>query len=435
MADKAAAAAAKAKGNAALTGGDFAGAVAAYTEAIGHDPNDKVFYSNRSAAYAQMKDWDKALEDGKKCVEVDPTFAKGYGRAGAAFHGLGQYAEAIDIFSKGLEVDGSVATLQQGLAAAQQAMQSSAANPIAQLFKDPANLQKLAMNPTTMGFLNQPDFVQKLQEIGQNPAKLQEHQSDERIMAALGVMLGGGGPGAPGGGEQAEAPAPAPPPPPEPAPAPPPPVELTEEEKEKLAIHEKAEERKKAATALYKAAGKLKKDPEAKAAKVKEALAAFTEAAEIEPTNMAYLNNRAACLYELKQYEDCRAECKKALEVGRENRADFPMLAKALAREGNCYFDEKDYKAAMDCYERAQMEDYQDSVHMKNQKAKKLQKKLDAAEFLDEGKSEEAKAKGNELFKAGDFQGSLKHYTEAIASVAHSHSSPTIFAQAPGLIS
>ena len=429
MADKAAAAAAKAKGNAALTGGDFAGAVAAYTEAIGHDPNDKVFYSNRSAAYAQMKDWDKALEDGKKCVEVDPTFAKGYGRAGAAFHGLGQYAEAIDIFSKGLEVDGSVATLQQGLAAAQQAMQSSAANPIAQLFKDPANLQKLAMNPTTMGFLNQPDFVQKLQEIGQNPAKLQEHQSDERIMAALGVMLGGGGPGAPGGGEQAEAPAPAPPPPPEPAPAPPPPVELTEEEKEKLAIHEKAEERKKAATALYKAAGKLKKDPEAKAAKVKEALAAFTEAAEIEPTNMAYLNNRAACLYELKQYEDCRAECKKALEVGRENRADFPMLAKALAREGNCYFDEKDYKAAMDCYERAQMEDYQDSVHMKNQKAKKLQKKLDAAEFLDEGKSEEAKAKGNELFKAGDFQGSLKHYTEAIASVAHS--SPTIFAPSP----
>ena len=121
----------------------------------------------------------------------------------------------------------------------------------------------------------------------------------------------------------------------------------------------------------------------------------------------------------------------KALEVGRENRADYVMLAKALAREGNCYFDEKDYKAAMDCYERAQMEDYQDSVHMKNQKAKKLQKKLDAAEFLDEGKSEEAKAKGNELFKAGDFQGSLKHYTEAIASVAHS--SPTIFAQAPGL--
>ena len=85
MADKAAAAAAKAKGNAALTGGDFAGAVAAYTEAIGHDPNDKVFYSNRSAAYAQMKDWDKALQDGQKCIELEPTFVKGYGRAGAAF--------------------------------------------------------------------------------------------------------------------------------------------------------------------------------------------------------------------------------------------------------------------------------------------------------------------------------------------------------------
>ena len=32
---------------------------------------------------------------------------------------------------------------------------------------------------------------------------------------------------------------------------------------------------------------------------------------------MAYLNNRAACMFELKQYDECLEECKKALEVGR----------------------------------------------------------------------------------------------------------------------
>lgn len=159
MVDKAAAAASKAKGNGCLTGGDFQGAVDAYTEAIGHDPTDKVFYSNRSAAYASMKNFEKALEDGNKCVELEPSFAKGYGRAGAALHGLGRYEEAVTIYKKGLDVDSSNAQLKQGLDAAQAAAASVGANPIAQLFSDPTNLQKLAMNPTTMGFLQQPDFV------------------------------------------------------------------------------------------------------------------------------------------------------------------------------------------------------------------------------------------------------------------------------------
>ena len=115
----------------------------------------------------------------------------------------------------------------------------------------------------------------RIQEIAQNPSKFNEHVKDERIMAALSVMMGMGGPGGPGGAD-AEAPAPAPPPPPAPEPAPPP-RELTEEEKETLAIHEKAEVEKKKAAELYAAAGKLKKDPVAKAAKVQEALDAVGE--------------------------------------------------------------------------------------------------------------------------------------------------------------
>lgn len=161
MVDTAAAAAAKVKGNGCLTSGDFQGAVDAYTEAIGHDPTDKVFYSNRSAAHASMKNFEKALEDGKKCVELDPSFSKGYGRAGAALHGMGQYEEAVAMYNKGLEVEPGSAQLKQGLEAAKSAAASMGANPIAQLFSDPTNLQKLASNPTTLGFLQQPDFVKK----------------------------------------------------------------------------------------------------------------------------------------------------------------------------------------------------------------------------------------------------------------------------------
>merc|ERR1740117_661761 len=133
MPDKAAAAAAKAKGNAALSAKDFTTAVEHYTEAIGHDPTDHVFYSNRSAAYASLQDFANALSDGQKCMEVKPEFAKGYGRAGAAFHGLGDFKEAVAAYEAGLKVDPANAALQQGLASSQQQAQA-AENPIAKLF-------------------------------------------------------------------------------------------------------------------------------------------------------------------------------------------------------------------------------------------------------------------------------------------------------------
>ena len=177
MVDTAAAAAAKAKGNGCLTSGDFQGAVDAYTEAIGHDPTDKVFYSNRSAAYASMKNFEKALEDGNKCVELEPSFSKGYGRAGAALHGMGQYEEAVTMYNKGLEVEPGSAQLKQGLEAAKSAAASAGANPIAQLFNDPTNLQKLASNPTTLGFLQQPDFVNKCDTFRPVPCHANPQQS------------------------------------------------------------------------------------------------------------------------------------------------------------------------------------------------------------------------------------------------------------------
>lgn len=47
--------AAKTRGNDAFTKGDFAKAVDEFSEAIAQDPTDAVFYSNRSGAYASLK--------------------------------------------------------------------------------------------------------------------------------------------------------------------------------------------------------------------------------------------------------------------------------------------------------------------------------------------------------------------------------------------
>ena len=74
----------KAKGNAFLQAGQFDEAITAYTEAISIDPQDHVFFSNRSAAYLSKGDADAALGDGNRCVQLNATWPKGYTRKGAA---------------------------------------------------------------------------------------------------------------------------------------------------------------------------------------------------------------------------------------------------------------------------------------------------------------------------------------------------------------
>jgi tetratricopeptide (TPR) repeat protein len=60
-----------------------------FTQAIEIEPANHVLYSNRSGAYASLKDFDGALEDAEKVTEIKADWPKGWGRKGAALHGQG----------------------------------------------------------------------------------------------------------------------------------------------------------------------------------------------------------------------------------------------------------------------------------------------------------------------------------------------------------
>lgn len=45
----------------------------------------------------------------------------------------------------------------------------------------------------------------------------------------------------------------------------------------------------------------------------------------------------SAVYFEMRDYQQCIAMCEKAVEVGRENRTDFKLIAKAFTRIGNSY--------------------------------------------------------------------------------------------------
>jgi stress-induced-phosphoprotein 1 len=76
---------------------------------------------------ASLKNWDAALEDAEKCVEMKPEWPKGYSRLGGALYGKRKFGDAVAAYKKGLNIDGSNATLQAGLRDAEAAQRGPGA--------------------------------------------------------------------------------------------------------------------------------------------------------------------------------------------------------------------------------------------------------------------------------------------------------------------
>jgi len=300
---------AKAKGNAAFSSGDYPAAIHHFSDAIALAPSNHVLYSNRSAAYASLKNYADALADAKKTVELKPDWSKGYSRLGAAHLGLSQYDDAILAYKRGLEIDPHNEPLKSGLADAQKALAAasrprpSASNPFGDAFSGPEMWARLTADPTTRAYLQQPDFVKMMQDIQRDPNNLNLHLKDQRIMQALGVLLNVKIQTPPTGADTdmpdspspsaaaserkraAEAePAKQPEPEPEPEPVP---MELTGEEKDAEQKKAEALKEKEAGNAAYK-----KKDFDT-------AIQHYTKALELDDEDISYLTNRAAVYLEM----------------------------------------------------------------------------------------------------------------------------------------
>ena len=95
----------KDQGNQAFQAGDIQTAINFFTQAIDLDPDNHVYYSNRAAAYMKADSKSKALHDAEKCVELAPSWSKGYCRLGAAQQSLKRFDAAMDNFKKGIELE------------------------------------------------------------------------------------------------------------------------------------------------------------------------------------------------------------------------------------------------------------------------------------------------------------------------------------------
>jgi stress-induced-phosphoprotein 1 len=97
-----------------------------FSQAIELNPANHVLYSNRSGAYASLRQFDKALEDANKTTELKPDWAKGWGRKGAALHGQGDLVGAKDAYDEALNLEPTNAQAKSGLEAVERAIQAEA---------------------------------------------------------------------------------------------------------------------------------------------------------------------------------------------------------------------------------------------------------------------------------------------------------------------
>jgi stress-induced-phosphoprotein 1 len=125
---------------------------------------------------------------GLQCIKVNPSWAKGYARKGAALHGQRRYVEAIEAYETGLKIE-DVPAIRKGYeevkaakgalelprcpslnvthrarhnVAADERGDGAEATGLGKMFSDPNMLSKLAANPRTAKHLADASFMQKV---------------------------------------------------------------------------------------------------------------------------------------------------------------------------------------------------------------------------------------------------------------------------------
>ncbi|KAF6748418.1 hypothetical protein DFP72DRAFT_916673 [Ephemerocybe angulata] len=93
----------KALGNAHYANGEFREAHRRFSEAIEKNPDNPVYYANRAAVLLGLNKNVEATDDCKKALDLDPKYAKAWGRMGKATQAMAVWDTSINAFQKALD--------------------------------------------------------------------------------------------------------------------------------------------------------------------------------------------------------------------------------------------------------------------------------------------------------------------------------------------
>ncbi|DBA05018.1 TPA: hypothetical protein N0F65_000706 [Lagenidium giganteum] len=90
-------------------------AVDAFTNAMIADPSDADCYQARAQTYLELDEYDKAVQDAQRAVEMDPTRPNIHGTLGDALREAGRFDASMQAYHAGLRVDSNHSRCKNGL--------------------------------------------------------------------------------------------------------------------------------------------------------------------------------------------------------------------------------------------------------------------------------------------------------------------------------
>lgn len=203
-------------------------------------------------------------------------------------------------------------------------------------------------------------------------------------------------------------------------------AEKAKEQQKKREAEEEARKKAEEEAALpseAKAELQKKKDAEAKKLEgntfykqrnFEKAIELYSAAIELNPAEMTYYSNLAAVFMEQKEYDKAIAEVEKAIKLAENGPYDYVKMGKSMARKANCLFLKGEFDEAIEVYQNALLEHNDYNIKEGLKKVQKAKAESAAKAYINPEIAETHKAKGNDLFKAGDFPGAIKEFDEAI---------------------
>jgi stress-induced-phosphoprotein 1 len=179
------------KGNDFFKQQNYPEAVRHYTEALKRNPKDPRVYSNRAACYTKLGALPEGLKDAEKCIELDPTFTKGYTRKGAIQFFMKEYDKAMLTYQEGLKHDPNNQELTDGIRRCVEQVNKAGRGDLT-----PEELQerqaKGMQDPEIQGILTDPIMRQVLIDFQENPSAAQNHLKNPQVMNKIQKLVNAG---------------------------------------------------------------------------------------------------------------------------------------------------------------------------------------------------------------------------------------------------
>ncbi|KAK3041061.1 hypothetical protein RJ639_026858 [Escallonia herrerae] len=179
------------KGNEFFKEQKYPEAVQHYTESLRRNPKDPRAYSNRAACYTKLGAMPEGLKDAEKCLELDPTFVKGYTRKGAVQFFMKEYDKAMETYQEGLKHDPRNQELLDGVRrCVEQINKASRGDLTPEELKE--RQAKGMQDPEIQNILTDPVMRQVLVDLQENPKAAQDHMKNPLVMNKIQKLISSG---------------------------------------------------------------------------------------------------------------------------------------------------------------------------------------------------------------------------------------------------